>query len=60
MMTISQAAQEFAMSERTVRRLVKEKQIPVTMVGNRAYISEAWLRDKLYTDGKLDAKEGVF
>lgn len=53
MLTIKRAAVEFKISERAVRRLVKEGRIPVTWVGNRAYISEAWMRGKIERDGGL-------
>ena len=54
MFTIKEAAKEFRISERAIRRLVKENKIPVTMVGNRAYISGDWVRAKLERDGSLE------
>jgi excisionase family DNA binding protein len=51
--TIRQAAKKYKFSERAVRRWVKEEKIPVTMSGNRVYISGEWLENKLKRDGKI-------
>ena len=54
MLTINDAAKKLNISERAIRRLVREKRIPVTMVGNRAYISEEWLDAKIEKEGVID------
>jgi len=54
MITVNKAARLLQLSDKAVRRLIRENKIPVTRIGNRAYISEAWLQSKLEKDGNLE------
>jgi len=54
MLTVNKAASLLKMSDKAVRRLIREKKIPVTRVGNRAYISEDWLRLKMEKYGSFE------
>lgn len=54
MLTIRQAAIKFGIPVRGLRRLVDEGKVPATRVGNRLYVSELWVKEKLAKDGSLD------
>jgi DNA-binding transcriptional MerR regulator len=54
MQAIRQVAKRLDLPERAIRAWVKQGIIPVTMSGNRAYISTTWLENKLRADGKLE------
>ena len=53
MKTIRVISKIYKIPERALRIAVKKNLIPFTRIGNRVYISEDWIKNKLATDGCL-------